>query len=127
MTRFWILQLQGRKLVRLVPPSENANAYPTDVTSFQPQLFTVDLMDPDYQQHPHLDNMLVYEAILEPGDVLFIPEGWGHQALNLEWNLMVTTNYVDQHNRDVHLEWMAWSHDVRRCLLAALPRIVSIA
>ena len=113
MTRFWIMELQGRKLVRLVPPSENANADPTDGEEFQPTLYTVDLMDPDFVKHPHLDGMLVYEAILEPGDVLFIPEGWAHQALNLEWSLMISSNYVDQHNGPLFLEYSEYEHAVR--------------
>lgn len=100
------MELAGRKLVRMVPPSENWRADPTDLDSFQPMLFTVDLMHPDFEQHPHLDGMLVYEALLEPGDVLFIPEGWGHQALNLEWSLMISSNYIDQHNAPLYLEWM---------------------
>ena len=107
MTRFWITMLQGRKLVRAVPPSENYKSYPTDVDSFQPSIFPVDLMFPDFEKHPRMDGMLVYEAILEPGDVMFMPEGWGHQALNLEWALMLTSNYVDAHNIVAHLDWNA--------------------
>jgi hypothetical protein len=34
-------------------------------------------------------------------------------ALNLEWSLMITANYVDHHNRDIHLEFMYWQHGVR--------------
>ena len=40
-------------------------------------LFTVDLMHPDFDAHPGLDGMLVYEVILEPGDILFHPGGVG--------------------------------------------------
>ena len=105
MTRFWIMALEGRKLVRLLPPSENARADPADIAAFQPTLFTADLMDPDFAAHPRMNGMLVYEALLEPGDLLFIPEGWAHQALNVEWNAMISSNYVDQHNVDLHLEW----------------------
>jgi hypothetical protein len=118
MTRFWIMELQGRKLVRLVPPSENAAADPSDIDTFQPTLFTADLMAPNFDKHPGLDGMLVYEALLEPGDVLFIPEGWGHQALNLEWSLMISSNYIDQHNAHNYLELKEF--DEVRLLLFAL-------
>ena len=107
------MQLAGKKLLRLLPPSENANADPTDSTNFQPTMYTVDLMDPDFEQHPRLDGALVYEAVLEPGDVLFIPEGWAHQALNMEWSLMISSNYVDQHNRPEYLEWAQYDMAVR--------------
>jgi hypothetical protein len=96
MTRFWLLELAGRKLVRLMPPSENWRD-PAEDPRFQKTLYKVDLMEPDFVAYPHLDGALVYEAILEPGDVLFIPEGWAHQALNLDWTLMISANYRDQH------------------------------
>ena len=119
MTRFWIMVLQGRKLVRLLPPSENHRADPTDPEAFQPTLYTVDLMDPDFAAHPSMNGMLVYEAVLEPGDVLFIPEGWAHQALNLEWVVMISSNYVDQHNVDIHLEWHDFDQVCKHCLHTA--------
>ena len=120
MTRFWIMELAGRKLVRMVPPSENWRGEPTDVDAFQPLLFTVDLMDPDFVQHPHLDGMLIYETILEPGDILFIPEGWGHQALNLEWSLMISSNYIDQHNAPLYLEYQHFDVRLGGALTVAL-------
>jgi len=92
------MQLAGRKLLRLVPPAENWRGDASDSRSYQPSLFTVDLMHPDYEKHPNMNNMIVYEAMLEPGDILFIPEGWGHQALNLEWTWMISSNYIDEHN-----------------------------
>lgn len=98
MTRFWIMQLAGKKMLRLVPPAENWRGDASDGQEFQPSLFTVDLMHPDYDKHPNMHNMIVYETILEPGDLLFIPEGWGHQALNLEWTWMISSNYIDEHN-----------------------------
>ena len=80
MTRFWIMELQGKKLVRLLPPSEFARAHASDHADYCPTLFSVDLMDPNFEKFPEADGMLVYEALLEPGDVLFIPEGWGHKC-----------------------------------------------
>lgn len=105
MTRFWMLQLHGRKLVRLLPPSENARATPADGALFQLALFPADLMSPDFSAHPQLDGALVYEALLEAGDVLFVPEGWAHQTLNVEWGAMVSANYMDQHAVPAFLDW----------------------
>ena len=45
-----------------------------------------------------LQDLVVYETVLSPGDILFIPEGWAHQALNLEWTAMASSNYVDRNN-----------------------------
>jgi hypothetical protein len=104
MTRFWIMELAGRKLVRLLPPSENFRGDPVDTDEFQPTKYTVDLMQPDFVAHPQLDGALVYEAILKPGDVLFIPEGWAHQALNLDWTLMISANYHDHHVLQTYMD-----------------------
>lgn len=109
MTRFWIMQLAGKKLVRLVPPADNWRGDASDSHEFQPSLFTVDLMHPDFQEHPNMHNMIVYETILEPGDLLFIPEGWGHQALNLEWTWMISSNYIDEHNLPNLLKFVLYS------------------
>jgi hypothetical protein len=100
MTRFYLLELHGRKIVRLVPPSEFYRTDSPDMDKYQPMIFGVDLFNPDFKAHPGLDGMLVYEALLGAGDVLYVPEGWAHQALNLEWTLMTSTNIVDQH--DMH-------------------------
>jgi hypothetical protein len=54
MTRFWIMQLAGKKLLRLFPPSENWRADATDGGSFQPSLYTIDLLRPDYDAHPNM-------------------------------------------------------------------------
>ena len=94
MTRFWIMSLQGRKLVRLLPPSEFARAHASDNASYCPTLFSVDLMDPDFERFPEADGMLVYEALLNPGDVLFIPEGWGHKCVPKSTDLSSAVAHV---------------------------------
>lgn len=92
MTRFFILQVTGHKLVRLLPPVENWKAGTTDGHLYQPRLFTADLMHPNFTALPDLDGATVMETVLAPGDVLYIPEGWGHQALNLDFSGCVSTN-----------------------------------
>ena len=39
------------------------------------------------------------ECIVRAGEVLFIPRGWWHTALNLEHSLAITQNYASR----VHL------------------------
>lgn len=38
------------------------------------------------------------ECICEPGEVIFIPNGWWHTALNLSPSFAVTQNYVNEEN-----------------------------
>ena len=103
MLRRWETQLQGRRLVRLLPPSEQrqlqSSSTPSGVS------YDIDVMQPDFNAHPELRGMLVYEALLQPGDVLFVPSGWAHQSLNLEWSVVLSSRYLDHHNQDLYLEW----------------------
>jgi hypothetical protein len=48
------MQLAGKKLVRLFPPSQNWRADATDGDDFQPSLYTIDLLRPDFEQHPNM-------------------------------------------------------------------------
>ena len=38
------------------------------------------------------------ECVCEPGDVLFVPSGWWHMALNVTECIAVTQNFVSRHN-----------------------------
>jgi len=92
MTRFWVQQLSGRKLWRLFPPSEywrfGANWRKDDY-------FKIDAMNPDFDKYPLLDGALVYETVLAPGQVIFVPENWSHQVVNLDDAISHGLNYVD--------------------------------
>jgi histone arginine demethylase JMJD6 len=41
---------------------------------------------------------LAYQCITRAGDVIFIPSGWWHQALNTELTVAITENFVDEVN-----------------------------
>lgn len=38
------------------------------------------------------------ECILKEGEMLFIPSGWWHMAMNLEETIAITQNFVPRHN-----------------------------
>jgi hypothetical protein len=40
--------------------------------------------------------LLPYEIIVEPGEVIFIPSGWWHQVLNIGHTIAVTQNYCSE-------------------------------
>jgi hypothetical protein len=92
MTRFWVQQLSGRKLWRLFPPSEY---WRFGAKWRKNDYFKIDAMDPDFDKYPLLNGALVYETVLAPGQVIFVPENWSHQVLNLDDAISHGLNYVD--------------------------------
>mmetsp|Transcript_18566 Transcript_18566/g.28186 ORF Transcript_18566/g.28186 Transcript_18566/m.28186 type:complete len:492 (+) Transcript_18566:75-1550(+) len=96
-SRFWTRQLSGRKLWRISPPSQYDKLYPTKKRFHSPTIFQASIIEPDFVAHPKLDKAIVYETILEPGDILFVPGGWAHEVRNLEDAIMIGQNYHDDH------------------------------
>jgi hypothetical protein len=44
---------------------------------------------------PMLDGAIVYETVVKPGEIIFIPEGWALQVLNLEDSISTGINFLD--------------------------------
>lgn len=61
-THTWLAELQGSKTWRLCPPDSTSDGF----DAFGLAAFPCD----------------VYEAILEPGDVIYVPPDWWHQVSN---------------------------------------------
>ena len=98
MTRFWAQQLAGRKRWRVFSLSESHKLYPIHhIHYYYPIVFQIDAFHPDFDKFPDLAGATVYETITEPGDVIFIPEGWPHQVENLEDSVLTSMNFLDNH------------------------------
>eukprot|EP00808_Paulinella_micropora_P020632 g16778.t1 len=50
-----------------------------------------------------------YECIQKPGEMVFIPTGWWHMAINLEMSVAVTQNFVSPRNLTKILDFLAHS------------------
>lgn len=95
-SRFWTRQLSGRKLWRLSPPSQYSKLHPVyQDNTHSPTMFQASILDPDFEKHPSLNQTIVYETILAPGDILFVPGGWAHEVRNLDDAIMIGQNYFD--------------------------------
>ncbi len=68
-------QIYGEKRALLVTPTAARCLYPfgDNVTKSQ-----VSPEHPDLVKHPRFKNAVLHEAVVGPGDVLFIPKGWWH-------------------------------------------------
>jgi hypothetical protein len=83
-------QVVGRKQVKLVPPYFLPHLY-NDDRCFSP----VVLEAPDLERFPAMRSVPVLEAVLEPGECLFIPLGWWHWVRSLDVAASLTfTNFL---------------------------------
>jgi len=86
----------GRRKFNLFPPEQIENLYPgpTLVTPGGVPVSMVDINQPDMKRYPRYAEALKVgqEAILEPGDAIYIPALWWHGVESLE-SVNVLVNY----------------------------------
>jgi lysine-specific demethylase 8 len=100
-------QIEGRKRFRLFNPAQFDLLYPGPLNTRSQHLSQVDLNAPDLARFPKLAQAEYWEAVVMPGDMLFMPAFWWHQVSAPD--LAVSVNY-----------W--WRADVRDCLTPAFFR-----
>ena len=74
-----LIQVIGRKRVVLYSPREATNLYLNGDKSE-----VLDIDNPDLSRFPKFTEVIPYECLMEPGDVLFIPAMWFHNVISLE-------------------------------------------
>lgn len=84
-----LVQVYGRKLVRLISPLETHCVY-NDVGVFS----KVDPTAPDLDAFPRYAQVRPFHVLLEPGQALFIPVGWWHHVTALDTSMSLSfTNF----------------------------------
>jgi hypothetical protein len=74
-------QIFGRKSVLLLSPEQSAALYPFDDNIEKSQ---VDPDQPDLDRFPRFSDIRPMTAVIEPGELLFIPRLWWHHLRSLE-------------------------------------------
>jgi hypothetical protein len=100
-------QVEGRKRFLLFNPAQFDALYPGPLNTRIESLSRVDLSRPDFQRFPKLAEVEYWEAVVGPGDLLFMPAYWWHQVSAQD--VSVSVNY-----------W--WRPDVRDVLCPAFFR-----
>lgn len=116
-----ICQVHGRKRVILYPPEDSPFLYPLPVLreTRHIQSSEVDFSAPDLARFPKLASTHPREAILEPGDALFIPVHFWHavygiglvMSANLFWRARLRDHRFPQPGLRTlagRLRWDAW-------------------
>ena len=83
-------QARGRKQFILFPPEDTQ--YLCDGKGFcNPRAV-------DQARFPNYSRARPYRAVLEQGDVLFVPEGWSHEVTCLTDSISITYNFLPIEN-----------------------------
>ena len=100
-----LCQIQGRKRLRLIPPSSLKYMYLLpwySVRGNHSRIRFDGAEKPDSQAYPKLAQAKTIECVLEPGDALFIPDHWMHIVEGIGENISVTY-FWDSDWRQAHL------------------------
>ncbi|KAG8462863.1 hypothetical protein KFE25_001636 [Diacronema lutheri] len=99
-----LAQLCGRKRLLLWRPADWPCLYPFPLFHPCDRQTSLDLRAVDLAKFPKFADAQPLEAVLQPGDVLFLPQYWWHHVENLDDDCVsVNFWYVDNAQRDVQL------------------------
>lgn len=98
-------QIFGQKAFLLFSPQQHELLYPVKIDD---ELWSsqIDPQNPDLEKFPLFREAIGLEAILDPGDILFLPAFWWHQArslaLSINVNMWVSTQKVSEFWNENH-------------------------
>ena len=105
----WLFLARGRKRWVLFPPDSDgldellSSGYRSSAECGHTG---VDLFDMDSVKDATLKKLQPLYCMQEPGDIVFIPSNWYHEATNLETSIGLSENYVDSSNARLFKEFM---------------------
>ncbi|XP_075750049.1 HSPB1 associated protein 1 isoform X2 [Rhipicephalus microplus] len=74
-----VAQLIGKKSWTMFPPKDGSYLYPTRIPFEESSIFSlVNFKEVDFVTFPELQSARPYHVVLEPGDVLLVPNHWWH-------------------------------------------------
>lgn len=95
-----LAQIEGRKMITLVPPEQADKLYVKycqNGTDYRENgkacVSPVNLKNPDLERFPKCKDVQLYQVVVKPGDVLFIPEGWFHEVRALDNSISLSFFY----------------------------------
>ncbi|XP_033124558.1 hypoxia-inducible factor 1-alpha inhibitor-like [Anneissia japonica] len=105
-------QIQGYKKCILFPPNQFAYLYPFPVSHPCDRQSQVDFDSPDFAKFPKFSQVKGYEAVVGPGEVLYIPMYWWHHiesamgigptiSVNFWYRAAMTPKVIDYPLKDV--------------------------
>uniref|UniRef100_A0A6B2L6F9 JmjC domain-containing protein n=1 Tax=Arcella intermedia TaxID=1963864 RepID=A0A6B2L6F9_9EUKA len=99
-SNFWMYLIEGRKKWNIFSKSDLSYLYEDRAT----KTFEYDPFNYNLLKTPLAAKATVYECILEPGEILFVPAVSPHAVFNLEDSIAMSMNYVDASNYNLVIE-----------------------
>lgn len=86
-----LAQIYGTKRVVLFSPAESRRLYRYPIHRALPHLSRVDVERPDLVAFPRFAKAHGHHAVIQPGDMLYIPPRWWHYVRSLGLSITVNT------------------------------------
>lgn len=83
-------QIKGRKMFIICSPKYNKTMYPSSKHIYGAVASEVDINNFNEEKHPNFKSNDFKIAILEPGDVLFVPQNWWHYVQALDSSISIS-------------------------------------
>ncbi|XP_054714960.1 HSPB1-associated protein 1-like [Uloborus diversus] len=100
-----VAQIEGRKRWVLFPPTDDSFMYPSRIPYEESSVFSsVNIKMPNYSVHPLFKESHPYVAVLNPGDVLFVPKKWWHFVESLDTTISINAWLKLDSDRESRLE-----------------------
>lgn len=77
-------QIDGRKEWVLFDPRDTLRVSPHPPWSGVPNYSRADAIEPDLERFPRMRGLRRWRAVLEPGELLYVPRRWWHQARSVD-------------------------------------------
>ncbi len=90
-----LVQIVGRKFVKLVSPDQSKRMYPSSKYDSNTLMSSVNADEYNDAKFPEFAKVDALYAIIEPGDILFIPRGWWHYVRALDPSISVNNFGID--------------------------------
>ena len=100
-TSAWNMLMYGRKRWVLFPPHTPKEVVHPEYVEQATRWFT--------EIYPKLYNIPKIEFIQHPGECVYVPAGWHHVVINLEFTIAITHNFCTLHHFEVCYRHCKWS------------------